>query len=195
MAVVRPAVPAAGARLVACAAVVATAGMAQPAAAWAQKPIPETVRMMEPHRLRIGDSVRAWATAAGTPLEGTIVGVGADTITLATREDAVLLTLPGLDRMQVKRTRSHVRRAAAIGAGVGLVASFLLVTDELFGRELDAGERIGWTAASVAGGAALGAGAGYLTRSITWHPVDLVTLKPQPAPVRPALRLSWTIRF
>ncbi|HUG54076.1 MAG TPA: hypothetical protein VMR21_10755 [Vicinamibacteria bacterium] len=163
--------------------------------ALAQKPIPETVRMMEPHLLRIGDKVRAWPTPASRAVEGTIVGVGSDSVTVATREEAVLLTLPSLDRMQVRRTRSHVRRAAAIGAGVGLIASFLLVTEELLGRDLDAGERIAWTAGLVGAGAAAGAGAGYLTRSVTWHPVDLVTLRPHPTPVRPALRLSWTVRF
>ena len=40
--------------------------------AWAQKPIPEAVRMMEPHRLRIGDYVRAWPNEGGPPVSGTV---------------------------------------------------------------------------------------------------------------------------
>lgn len=166
-----------------------------PPALLAQKPIPETVRMREPHSLRLGDKVRAWSAPGRPYLEGTVVGVGADSLTVTTDKEAVLLTLPELHRLQVRQTDSHIRRAAAIGAGVGLLASFVLVTDELFNRDLDAGERIGWTAAVVAGGAAAGAGVGYRTREVNWHPVDLVTLKPSPTPVRPSLRLSWTVRF
>ncbi|PYQ39129.1 MAG: hypothetical protein DMF77_22340, partial [Acidobacteria bacterium] len=45
------------------------------APAWAQKPIPETVRMMEPHRLRIGDYVRAWPTLPGPVVQGPVVAV------------------------------------------------------------------------------------------------------------------------
>jgi hypothetical protein len=175
--------------------VAAAALVASPPAAWAQKPIPESVRMMEPHRLRIGDVVRAWPTAAGPPIQGTVVGVSASTLTVATRQEAELVTLPALHHMEVKRTRSHIRLATAIGAGLGVLAGVFLATEDVVGRELDAGERVAWTAGLAAGGAATGAAVGLLTRSVTWQPVDLVTLKPQAADMRPALRVSWTVRF
>ena len=171
------------------------AACAPPAPAWAQKPIPESVRMMDPHLLRIGDKVRAWSTPEGPPVQGTIVALGSSTVTVATRQDAALINIPSLHRMEVKRTRSHFRRAAAIGAGVGLLASFLIVTEELFGHDLDAGDRIGWTGVCVASGALLGTGVGLAARSVKWEPIDLVTLKPLAAESRPALRVSWTIRF
>lgn len=173
--------------------------------AWAQKPIPETLRMMEPHRLRIGDYVRAWPNEGGPPIEGTIVALASSTLNIATKEEAALVSLPSIHHMNVRRTRSHVRAATAIGAGIGLLVGAFLITDEVAGRHVDAGERVAWTAGLAAGGAGLGAAVGRLTRSVTWQPVDLVTLKPHPiaargaaaqaADVRPALRWSWTVRF
>jgi hypothetical protein len=163
--------------------------------AWAQKPIPETVRMMEPHLLRIGDYVRAWPNEGGPPIAGTIVALGSSSLTVATKEDAVLLSLPEIHHMNLRKTRSHVRRTALIGAGVGLLAGLLLVTEEIAGHPVSTRDRIEWTAGLTAGGAALGAGVGLVTRSVKWHPVDLVTLKPQAADARPAARVSWTIRF
>src|SRR6185436_10783953 len=74
----------------ATAALAATALAAAPSA-WAQKPIPEAVRMMEPHRLRIGDVVRVWATAEGPSIEGAVVAVSSTTLTLTGREEAVLV--------------------------------------------------------------------------------------------------------
>lgn len=172
---------------------VAALGTASPA--WAQKPIPETVRMMEPHLLRIGNYVRAWPNEGGPPIAGTIVAVGSTTLTVATKTDAVLLSLPEIHHMHLRKTRSHVRRAALIGAGVGLLAGLLLVTEKIAGHPVSTTDRIEWTAGLTAGGAALGAGVGLVARSVTWQPVDLVTLKPQAAEARPAVRLSWTIRF
>jgi hypothetical protein len=165
------------------------------APAWAQKPIPESLRTMEPHHLRVGDFVRAWPNEGGPPISGTIVGVGSSTITVATRKDAALLSLPEIHHMNVRRTRSHVRRAALIGAGVGLLAGVFLATEEVLGHAVDTRDRITWTAGLTAGGGVLGAGVGLAARSVTWQPVDLVTLKPQAAEAGPALRLSWTIRF
>jgi hypothetical protein len=174
----------------------ALAAAAAPAAAWAQKPIPETVRMLEPHHLQIGDRVRAWTSAAARPAyEGTVVAVATSTVTITDREGAELLALPNLSRLEVRRTKSHVRRAAAIGAAVGAIAAALLVTEEIFNRPLDWEERAAWMGGITAGGAAAGAGIGYLTRSVTWQPVDLVTLKPQQAARAPAVRLAWTVRF
>jgi hypothetical protein len=97
--------------------------------------------------------------------------------------------------MEVRRTKSHVKRATLIGAGVGLIAGLLLVTEEIFNRPLDWEERALGYAGFTAGGAALGAGIGYLTRSERWEPVDLVTLKPRSAARAPGLRLAWTVRF
>jgi hypothetical protein len=157
---------------------------------FAQKPIPETVGMMEAHRLRIGDYVRAWPNEGGPPIAGTIVAVGDTTITVTTKQDATLLDLSGIHHMLVRHTKSHVRRAALIGASVGLVAGLLLVTEEITGHPIDTSDRILGYAAYTAGGAVLGASVGLGLRKVTWQPVDLVTLKPQPA-----ARLSWTIRF
>ena len=72
---------------------------------------------------------------------------------------------------------------------------FVRRTEEIFNRELDWEERVAWTAGLTAGGAAAGAGIGYVTRSVSWQPVDLVTLKPQVARTLPAARVSWTVRF
>lgn len=179
----------------AVAGLLALAASAAAPPAWAQKPIPGTVRMMEPHLLRIGDYVRAWPNEGGPPVSGTIVAVGSTTITVATKDDVALLELPQIHHMHLRHTRSHVRRAALIGAAVGLVAGLLLVTDEIAGEPIDTSERIWKTAAFTAGGAALGTGVGAILRSVTWQPVDLVTLKPQAAEARPALRVSWTLRF
>lgn len=179
----------------AVAGLLAVAASAAGPPAWAQKPIPGTVRMMAPHLLRIGDYVRAWPNEGGPPISGTIVAVGTTTITVATKEDAALLTLPEIHHLNVRRTHSHIRRAALIGAAVGLLASAFLVTEEIAGHPIDTRDRIEWTAGLTAGGAALGAGVGAVLRSVTWQPVDLVTLKPQAADVRPALRVSWTVRF
>ena len=52
---------------------VLAAALFSAAPAWAQKPIPETVRMMEPHHLRIGDYVRAWPTVPGPIVQGPVV--------------------------------------------------------------------------------------------------------------------------
>jgi hypothetical protein len=179
----------------AVAGLLALAASAAAPPAWAQKPIPGTVRMMEPHLLRIGDYVRAWPEEGGPPVSGTIVAVGSTTITLATKDDAALLELPQIHHMHLRHTSSHVRRAALIGAGVGLIAGLLLVTEEIEGGEIDTSERIWKTAAYTAGGAVLGTGVGVVLRSSTWQPVDLVTLKPQAARPTPALRVSWTVRF
>ena len=182
-------------RALAAAALVVAVWTAQDAPAWAQKVIPESVQMMEPHRLHIGDRVRAWTSAEGTPIEGMIVAVGDTSVTVAAGEEAALLSLPTLDHMQVRQTRSHIRRAAAVGAAIGVVASLFIVTREILGHEVDAGERVGLTAACVAGGAVLGTGVGLAARSVRWQPVDLVTLKPHAADAGPALRVSWTFRF
>ena len=187
MAVTRPA-----ALIVLAAALLSTA-----APAWAQKPIPETVRMMEPHRLRIGDYVRVWPTADGPYVQGPVVAVSSTTLTVAGREEAVLVDLPTTSRVQVRRVHQHVRRGALIGAGLGLVAGSFLITRELLGHEVGAGERIGWMAGLTAAGAGGGAGIARLARSVKWQPVDLVTLKPQPraTDAGPGFRLSWTVRF
>jgi hypothetical protein len=176
---------------------VLAAALFSAAPAWAQKPIPETVRMMEPHRLRIGDVVRVWPTAAGPVVQGPVVGVSSTTLTIAGREEAVLVDLQGMSRMEVRRVHQHVRRGALIGAGLGLVAGSFLITRELLGHEVGAGERIGWMAGLTAAGAGAGAGIGRLARSTTWQPVDLVTLKPQPraTDAGPGFRVSWTVRF
>jgi hypothetical protein len=165
------------------------------APAWAQKPIPETLRMMEPHRLRIGDYVSAWPNEGGPPVSGTIVAVGTSTLTVATKKEGVLLDLSAIHHMNLRQTRSHIRRGTLIGAGVGLLTGLLLVTEEVVGHPIDTSDRIWWTAGLTAGGAALGTGVGYAARSVTWQPVDLVTLKPQAAAAGPAVRVSWTIRF
>jgi hypothetical protein len=177
--------------------VLAAALLSAATPAWAQKPIPESVRMMEPHRLRIGDYVRAWPTVAGPIVQGPVVAVSSTTLTIAGREEAVLVDLQAMTRMEVRRTHSHVRRGALIGAGLGLVAGSFLITRELFGREVRTGERIGWTAALTAVGTGAGAGIAHLARSVTWQPVDLVTLKPQPraTDLGPGFRVSWTVRF
>jgi hypothetical protein len=151
------------------------------------------VRMMEPHRLRIGDVVRVWATAQGPAVEGPVVAVSTSTLTITGREEAVLVDLPTTSRLQVRRVHQHVRRGAVIGAALGLVAGSFLITRELLGHDIGAGERIAWMTGLTAGGAAGGAGIARLARSETWQPVDLVTLKPQPrtTDVGPAFRLSW----
>ncbi|HEY8151233.1 MAG TPA: hypothetical protein VIK51_20165 [Vicinamibacteria bacterium] len=177
--------------------IVAAALLSTAAPAWAQKPIPETVRMMEPHRLRIGDYVRVWPTADGPYVQGSVVAVSATTLTFAGREEAVLVDLPTTSRMEVRRIHQHVRRGAAIGAALGLVAGSFLITRELLGHEIGAGERIAWMAGLTAAGAGGGAGIARLARSTTWQPVDLVTLKPQPraTDAGPGFRVSWTFRF
>jgi hypothetical protein len=179
----------------AVAGLLALAVSAVPPPAWAQKPIPGTVRMMEPHRLRIGDYVRAWPNEGGPPVAGSVIAVGQSTLTVATEKEAVLLDLAQIHHMHLRHTSSHVRRAALIGAGVGLIAGLLLVTEEIEGGEIDTSERIWKTAAFTAGGAVLGTGVGVVLRSSTWQPVDLVTLKPQAARPLPAVRVSWTVRF
>jgi hypothetical protein len=175
----------------------AAAVLAAAPSAWAQKPIPETVRMMEPHRLRIGDVVRVWATAQGPSVEGPVVAVSSTTLTIAGREEAVLVDLPATARMQVRRVHQHVRRGAVIGAALGLVAGSFLITRELLGHDVEAGDRIAWMSGLTVAGAGAGAGIARLVRSETWQPVDLVTLKPQPATTDagPGFRLSWTVRF
>ena len=176
---------------------VLAAALFSAAPAWAQKPIPETVRMMEPHRLRIGDYVRAWPTVAGPVVQGPVVAVSSTTLTIAGREEAVLVDLQAMSRMEVRRVHQHVRRGVLIGAALGLVAGSFLITRELLGHEVDAGERIGWTSGLTAAGAGAGAGIARLTRSTSWQPVDLVTLKPQPRATDsgPGFRLSWAVRF
>jgi hypothetical protein len=175
---------------------VLAAALFSAAPAWAQKPIPETVRMMEPHHLRIGDYVRAWPTVPGAVVQGPVVAVSSTTLTIAGREEAVLVDLLAMSRMEVRRAHQHVRRGALIGAGLGLVAGSFLITRELLGHEVDAGERIGWMAGLTAAGAGAGAGIARLARSTTWQPVDLVTLKPQRATdAGPGFRVSWTVRF
>ena len=167
------------------------------APAWAQKPIPETVRMMEPHRLRIGDYVRAWPTVPGPVVQGPVVAVSSTTLTIAGREEAVLVDLQAMSRMEVRRVHQHVRRGALIGAGVGLLAGAFVATRELLGHEVGGWERAAWMGGLAAGGALAGTGVARLARSTTWQPVDLVTLKPQPrtARARPTVRLAWTFRF
>ena len=176
----------------AAAGALAAAVLAAAPPAWAQKPIPESVRMMEPHRLRIGEYVRVWATAHGPAIEGPVVAVSATTLTLTGREEAVLVDLPTSARMEVRRVHQHLRRGALIGAAVGLVAGVFVGGDDV-----GAWERTAWMAGLTAGGAAAGAGIARLARSETWQPVDLITLKPQPATTDagPGFRLSWTIRF
>jgi hypothetical protein len=181
----------------AAAAALAAAVLAAAPPAWAQKPIPEAVRMMEPHRLRIGDVVRVWTTSEGSMVEGSVVAVSTTTLTIAGREEAVLVDLPKTSRLQVRHVHQHVRRGAVIGAALGLVAGSFLITREVVGHEIDAWERVAWMTGLTVGGAGAGAGIARLARSETWQPVDLVTLKPQPATTDagPGFRLSWTIRF
>jgi hypothetical protein len=168
---------------------------AMPAPAWAQKPIPESIMMMEPHRLRIGDYVRAWPTPQGPPLQGPVLAVSASTLTLAGPEEAALVDLKQIDRMQVRRIHNHYPRGALVGAGIGLAASALVVTREIFGRPVGAWERTGWTVGMTAAGAGLGVGVARLTRTVVWEPVDLVTLKPHSADAGHGFRASYTVRF
>jgi hypothetical protein len=181
------------------AAVVAASVLAQARPARAEKiVIPETVRMMEPHLLQIGDYVRAWPSSPGGPSrQGEIVGESPTTLTITGRDHAELLTLGSLGRLEVRHRYTHTRRGALIGAAVGLVASAFVVSRELFGHEIGDWERVGWTAAFTAGGAGLGAVAGHYTRTTRWQAVDLTTLRPQPRADRsaPAVRLAWTVRF
>ena len=106
--------------------VAAAALLAQAVPARAEKAvIPETVRMMEPHLLRIGDYVRAWPSSpGGTPLQGEIVGESPTTLTITGRERAELLNLSSLGRLEIRRRYGHARRGALIGAGVGLGTAF-----------------------------------------------------------------------
>jgi hypothetical protein len=173
------------------------AALLSAAPAWAQKPIPETVRMMEPHRLRIGDVVRAWSSADAPFVQGPVVGVSSTTLTVTGREEAVLLDLPSLTKLEVRQRHAHLRRGALIGAGVGLLAGAFVATRELLGHEVGGWERAAWMGGLAAGGALAGTGVARLARSTTWQPVDLVTLKPQPraTDAGPAFRLSWTVRF
>jgi len=162
----------------------------------AQRPIPETVRMSEPYRLRIGNYVRAWPGTGDAPVvEGPIVGFSFSTLTLAGREEATLVDLATARRLEVRRRDAHYRRGALIGAGLGVVASLLLVTRELFGHEIGAWERAGWTAGLTAGGTVLGLGAARVLRSERWEPVDLQTLRPHATDAGPALRLQYALRF
>jgi len=163
--------------------------------AFAQEPIPESVMMMEPHRLRIGDYVRAWPTPHGHPVQGPVLAVSATTLTLAGREEAALVDLTKTSHMEIRRIRAHYRRDALIGAGIGLAASALIVTRELFGRPVRPWERTGWTIGFAGAGAGIGAGVARVTRKVLWEPVDLVTLKPHGADAGPALRLGYTVRF
>jgi hypothetical protein len=181
----------------AAAGALAAAVLAAAPSAWAQKPIPEAVRMMEPHRLRIGDVVRVWATAQGPAVEGPVVAVSTTTLTIAGREEAMLVDLPTTSRMQVRHVHQHVRRGAVIGAALGLIAGSFLITREVVGHEIDAWERVAWMSGLTVAGAGAGAGIARLARSETWQPVDLVTLKPQPrtTDMGAAFRLSWTVRF
>jgi hypothetical protein len=176
----------------AAAGALAAAFLAGAPSAWAQKPIPEAVRMMEPHRLRIGDILRVWPTAQGPMVEGPLVAVSASTLTIAGREDAVLVDLPTTSSLQVRRVHQHIRRGAVIGAALGLVAGIFVG-----GEDVGAWERAAWMTGLTAAGAGAGAGIARLARSETWQPVNLVTLKPQPriTDVGPGFRLSWTVRF
>ncbi len=180
-------------------ALLVAAVLAQALPAGAEKiVIPETVRMMEPHLLQIGDYVRAWpASPGGTPRQGEIVAESPTSLTITGRDHAELLTMASLGRLEVRRRYSHVRRGALIGAAVGLVASAFVVSRELFGREVGDWERVGWTAAFTVGGAGLGALAGRYARTTRWQSVDLTTLRPQPRSDRrsPSVRLAWTVRF
>jgi len=175
----------------------AAALLAAAPSAWAQKPIPESVRMMEPHRLRIGDVVRVWTTADGPAIEGPVVAVSTTTLTITGRDDAVLVDLPTTTRLQVRRVHQHVRRGAAIGAALGLIAGSFLITREVAGHDIDAWERVAWISGLTVAGAGAGAGIARLARKETWQPVDLVTLKPQPrvTDAGPGFRFSWTFRF
>src|SRR5258706_8313808 len=123
---------------------VLAAALFSAAPAWAQKPIPETVRTMEPHRLRIGDYVRAWPTVPGSIVQGPVVAVSSTTLTIAGHEEAVLVDLQAMSRMEVRRVHQHVRRGAAIGAGVGLVAGAFVATRELLGHEGGGWGPAGW---------------------------------------------------
>jgi hypothetical protein len=179
----------------AAAGALAAAVLATAPSAWAQKPIPEAVRMMEPHRLRIGDVVRVWATAQGPSVEGSVVAVSSSTLTITGREEAVLVDLPTTSRLQVRHVRQHLRRGAVIGAAFGLVAGSFLITREVAGHDIGAWERVAWMSGLTVAGAGAGAGIARLARSETWQPVDLVTLKPQTTDAGPGFRLSWTVRF
>ena len=53
-------------RAFSCVLGVAVIAAGAPSAAWAQKPIPETVRMMAPYRLRIGDYVRLYGSVVSS---------------------------------------------------------------------------------------------------------------------------------
>lgn len=181
-------------RATAAMAMALAAWAAAPSPAWAQKPIPESIQMMEPHRLRIGDYVRAWPTAKGPSLQGSVVAVSATTLTLAGHEEAELVDLPLMDRMEIRHIHNHYLRNTLIGAGLGAVASALLVTREIFGRPVRGWERAGWTSGLTAGGAVVGLGVARLTQSAVWEPVDLVTLRPHAADAR-GLRLSYTLHF
>jgi opacity protein-like surface antigen len=183
---------------------VAAALLGPAAAARAEKAvIPETVRMMEPHLLRIGDYVRAWPTTPeGSTIEGHIVGESATTLTITGADHAELVSLPTLGRLEVRHSHNHTTKGALIGAAVGLVASAFVISRELLGHEVGTWERIGWTAAFTAGGAGAGAIIGHYTTTTRWQQVDLVTLRPQPprtdlrggASPR-GVRLAWTVRF
>jgi hypothetical protein len=181
-------------RVTAATAMALSAWAATPSPAWAQKPIPESIQMMEPHRLRIGDYIRAWPTEKGPAIQGPVIAFSTSTLTLAGREEAELVDLPLMARLEVRRIHGHYLRDTLIGAGLGAVASALLVTREIFGRPVKGWERTGWTAGAIAGGAGLGLGVARITRSVVWEPVDLVTLKPHAADAR-GLRLSYTIQF
>jgi hypothetical protein len=113
-------------------------------------------------------------------------------LTIAGREEAVLVDLPTTSRLQVRRVHQHVRRGAVIGAALGLVAGVFVGGDDV-----GAWERAAWMTGLTAAGAGAGAGIARLARSETWQPVDLVTLKPQPrtTDMGPGFRLSWTVRF
>ena len=184
-------------RAAAAASALAAALLAAAPSALAQGPIPEAVRTMEPHRLRIGDVVRVWTTAEGPAIEGPVVAVSTTTLTVTGRDEAVLVDLPTTTRLQVRHVHQHVRRGAAIGAALGLIAGSFLITREVVGHDIGAWERVAWMSGLTVAGAGAGAGIARLARKETWQPVDLVTLKPQPrtTDVGPAFRLSWTFRF
>ncbi len=173
------------------AALILTAALATTAAA--EPPPPRSAYSVRP-----GERVRLWASdLGGQPLVGSVATVNAtDHAALVVVVDAQATVVPfaSIQRLDVSRGSELVVPATIVGGLLGLALGAILRAEDVIDSDLSDLER----GAIMAGTAALGALGGHAVgRSIPeyrWQPVDLGSVRRQPAAFL-GPQASFTLRF
>ncbi len=155
--------------------VLAVGVLASPTTGFAREP-PANPIMQPP----LGGQVRVRSSALARQVEGVVVALDADTLTLAAKEPGLFkIPVQSIQRLELRTgSRRNILRGFLIGAAIGAAAG---LTDEQGGcgwTISSSGGRGGSAVCGGVGGAMIGLGVGALVKSDVWVALPLSSVPP-----------------